>query len=578
MPRHGAVLIALAVLTATGFWVLPGHTWLQSDTQIYIPIFERLYDSTLFRNEIIAQQPHVSFTIYDEAARLWRGTNFQEILTLQQVLFRFCGLLGVYLMASAMGLSPAGCLLAAACYGLGATINGPAVLTIEYEPVPRAFALGLTLLAMGLVAHGRYSAAGAAAALALLYHPPAVYPYWAGFGAVLLFTRDKARWKGLALMVAGIALLLVAASLQTGEGERQEFFQRLDPMQAEAMRVRASYNWISLWTAHQPEQYLLFWALGLGALWRLRSRIPRQLALLAATVSTAGVLSMPVSYLMLETLQISLAPQLQPMRALLYVTLVMVIFGACAAAVAAESKRWWEAAAWLIPVLSVSTHTRTFWQLFEPMFWRPAVATLVAVGLCVFVLRTSQRWALVALPFVVLWISGVRNYPPLHHEELDALSRWALGNTPKDAMFLFPEADRGLIPGVFRVKASRALYVDWKGGGQINFLREFLPLWKPRWEQTMARRFAGPADLPRFRDLGIDYVVTVRPLAEGGPAPVYQNAKYWVYPLRQALRKQLPSTPRLTPGTISLQFVRFLNRNGRAVSCSKQRKQRLIQK
>ena len=38
-----AVCVALALLT---FFQFPGHTWLQQDSQIYVPILEHLRDPT----------------------------------------------------------------------------------------------------------------------------------------------------------------------------------------------------------------------------------------------------------------------------------------------------------------------------------------------------------------------------------------------------------------------------------------------------------------------------------------------------------------------------------------------------
>ena len=163
MPTNRWVWIALAALTAIGFLYFPGHTYLQSDTQIYVPILERLNDPSLFQDEIIAQKPHVSFTMYDEAA-LWlrklTGWGFRDVLALQQIVFRFAALWGVYLMAGSLGLGAAASVLVAAVYGLGATVMGPSVLTFEYEPVPRGNAIGLTMLAIGLVAQGKHLWAG----------------------------------------------------------------------------------------------------------------------------------------------------------------------------------------------------------------------------------------------------------------------------------------------------------------------------------------------------------------------------------------------------------------------------------
>ena len=81
----------------------PGHTILQSDTQIYIPILEHIEDPSLLRNDIMAVRPHVSFTLYDESALLLRrltGLSFEQVLTGQQFVYRAIGVLGIYLFAT----------------------------------------------------------------------------------------------------------------------------------------------------------------------------------------------------------------------------------------------------------------------------------------------------------------------------------------------------------------------------------------------------------------------------------------------------------------------------------------------
>ena len=40
------VCLGIAAFTWLGFRVFPGHTYLQSDTQIYLPMLERLEDSS----------------------------------------------------------------------------------------------------------------------------------------------------------------------------------------------------------------------------------------------------------------------------------------------------------------------------------------------------------------------------------------------------------------------------------------------------------------------------------------------------------------------------------------------------
>src|SRR5690242_18705831 len=152
MKRLG-LAVAIAAIALLTFFQFPGHTWLQQDTQIYVPILEHLRDPSVLRNDIVASHPHVAFTLYDEVARALRsatGFGFREVLEAQQVITRALGIWGLYLMAEAMGLAFAQALAVAAICSLGATIAGPAVLTFEYEPSPRAFAVPLLICGMGL--------------------------------------------------------------------------------------------------------------------------------------------------------------------------------------------------------------------------------------------------------------------------------------------------------------------------------------------------------------------------------------------------------------------------------------------
>ena len=63
----------------------------------------------------------------------------------------------------------------------------------------------------------------------------------------------------------------------------------------------------------------------------------------AIILPALGMLSMPISYLLLEQLKWSLVPQLQPMRVLLFVTAFTVILASIAAL---KSSHSFESAAW----------------------------------------------------------------------------------------------------------------------------------------------------------------------------------------------------------------------------------------
>src|SRR3989442_105125 len=80
----GAGILAITLLN---FFQFPGHTWLQSDTQIYIPIMEHMWDASALNQDLIVQHPHVLFTLYDEIAiglRKITRLDFRHVLQAEQ--------------------------------------------------------------------------------------------------------------------------------------------------------------------------------------------------------------------------------------------------------------------------------------------------------------------------------------------------------------------------------------------------------------------------------------------------------------------------------------------------------------
>ena len=519
-----AVCAALALLT---FFQFPGHTWLQQDSQIYVPILEHLRDPAVLRNDILVQYPHVAFTLYDETALALRaitGAGFREVLAAQQIVTRALGIWGLLLMAEALGLAFAPSLLVAAICSLGALISGPAVLTFEYEPTPRAFAVPLLICAIGLAAHRRYLAAGVAAAAAFLYHPPTALPFW---GVYFLFAlwpdqRRRARLTAFIPLAAAIALLAVAARAQSASGDAQRIFARLDSSQEFLQRMRTAYVWISAWPAATIVHHLLILAVLLAAFVRIRQAVGVELRVLLLGLAALGLLTMPLSWLLLEQFHWGLVPQVQPMRALLFLTLGMQFFTAAAGARAALAHRPAEAFAWfalayLLPLQPLLT---------GPFVWsRVGLAFALAAVTALAGIRLAPVVAVAAF-FAIPMLGGVVNYPHLHTGDLAQLSAWARANTRRDAVFVFPGFDRNLAPGIFRSEALRAVYVDWKGGGQVNYLKDLGEQWWFRWRQV---RTFHPDDLPRYTASGISYVVLREPLPR---APQFQNSTYFVYDLK----------------------------------------------
>lgn len=533
----GSAILAITILN---FFQFPGHTWLQSDTQIYAPILEHLWDPSALQKDLIAGHPHVAFTLYDESAIALRkvtGLGFRYVLQSEQFVFRALGIWGVYLMATSLGLADLLALLVAAVFSLGATIMGPAVLVFEYEPVPRGFAVPLIFLAVGLLSHQRFLAAGVAASAAFLFHPPTVVPFWAVYFVLALWPSkpDVMRRRLAALWVLAIAalVLLAASRHQAATGETQAFFSRIDSRQEELQRMRASYNWISLWWPRWLRHYLILYGMTLLGYWRVRKDAPPALRFFLLGMPLAGLLSMPASYILLEKMHWALIPQFQPIRALLFVTTFAVILGAVAACQALARRRWAEALAWLVLTYLAPANNTVQW----PSWNRVGVVCVLALltTAAIWIIQTQLRWAKAAAtaailaPFFLIPTWGrLQNYPAEHNPELVQLSEWTRIATPKDAVFLFPDAEQALYPGIFRAEALRAVYVDWKAGGQVNFFRDLGEEWWQRWQRTMATAF-DPKDVARYRGLGIDYIVVLAKDRIPGVAPVFENARYIGY-------------------------------------------------
>jgi hypothetical protein len=531
------IAAAILALTCISFFHFPGRTILQSDTQIYLPMMERLWDSSLFEKDAMATRPHVSFTAYDEAALALRWltrASFEHVLAGQQFVYRMLGIAGIYLIAAAAGLAPWPAFLVTAIVSLGATISGPAVLTVEYEPVPRGFSLPFVLLSMGCCGWQKWNWSAGAAAIAFLFHPPTALVYC---GLLLLVLLQSRRYRQAAILVAGPVLMAVLALIQRPT-ESAGLFTRLTPALEEMLKMRVSYDWVSLWIGKWWLHYTILALAAFIALRRLRKILPRELQFLFAGLLAAGVLSLPFSFLLLEQLKLYLAPQIQFARYVLFVTLTAVILGSIVAVRAVQQRRYAEGFVFFALVFAVPLEPRIE-DLLRSAASNPLVLKhgLLALGLAVlaclavyFSPRKSGATAVTLaafLPFLVIPILGeVRNYAPLHHAELDELAAWARTSTPKNALFQFADSGSQLPPGVFRARALRALYADWKAGGQVNFQKAFGELWWERWKKV-----ENPQPLEVYELLGIDYVVFQTPLPDA--VPVYQNARYYVYDVRR---------------------------------------------
>lgn len=535
--------LALASLAVAGFVWFPGHTWLQSDTQIYAPILERLRDPAALARDPIAVHAHVTWTVYDEASLALRAIlpfDWKGVLLFQQILFRFLGILGAYLLIRSLDLGVLPSLAAAGCFALGAVVNGPAVLTFEYEPVPRGFAVMLLLLALGLGAQHRWKPAILTIAAATLYHPTTTAPVWAAMLLLSLWMKEIRRPLLLAV-ASSAALLALSAWLGPGARESQPWFGTIDPALEQVQRLRGAYNWIEQWPRDWFWQYFILFPLVLLALRRLDGHLPHLASRWILILSALALASVPLQWLLLDKLKWILIPQFQPARAVLFLTVFAVLLGAACGwrAAARPGIGWLEAAAWFSVVYALPAN-----GLLVSDQWareRAAVVLLLAfVSTAAAWLSARRPGALsaafaclaIAAPFLLIPTLGrVRNHPALHSQDLDQLAVWAASQTSADSVFLFPTTHRRLEPGIFRVKASRALYVDWKGGGQVNIMPRLGMEWWRRW--TAVNQAKAPlAPVSQYHRMGIDYLVMPASERPRGMAPVFENAAWAVVPVQ----------------------------------------------
>jgi len=523
--RFGIVNIAIAAaalaLALLSFFYFPGHTWLQQDTQIYVPILDHIDNPAVLDGDLLTQYPHVSYTLYDELTlglRHLTGLDLEHVLGGLQILCRAFGIWGIYCLAIAAGIDTWAALLTAALFSLGAMIAGPSVLIFEYEPTPRALAIPLVFCSIGLVVERRFTLSAFLAAAAFLIHAPSTAPFW--LALLFILKRDGRRtlpvWISLAV---ALAILIISEHLHPVVREQQEFFARLTPEQESVQRMRAAYNWISVWWRDLLGQYVLLWGLGMLALWRVWRDLPSEFRTFAVMLPALGMLSMPISYVLLEQLKWALVPQLQPMRVLLFVTAFTVILATLAAI---KASRLMESAAWFLLVFYIPMRV----QLFDPPTPR---VLLTAIGLATFAavaLRLPRPALLIAgmlAFFIIPGIGQVKDYPNLHTAEIADLARWARSNTPPNAVFLFPDAGHLVYPGIFRATAQRVVYVDWKSGGQVNYLKDFAREWDQRWTWLNHTK--------DYRGHGIDYLVYRTEHAASNA--VYRNRTYAVYRISQ---------------------------------------------
>ncbi len=485
MRRTLLLCLSLATLTWANYQVWPGHSYAEGETQTYVPMLERLDTPGYLTRDLVATHPTLTYTIYDELTLFLHEAihwDFRKALAIQQVVCRAAGILGVYLIAASAGVGPWWSLLLSALVNLGTLLPGIDVMLVEREPVPRAFAFGLLVLAIGLVTAGKPLLAGLSGGIALVYAPPLAAVFWLVILLMSVASKNERRLLKPTLTILVVFALLLAnlVQLQPGMGEQQILVGRIAGDLALQQHYRTPSAWVSLWAPREIWLYLGLWVCSLWATTRIWISLNRRARYLFLLFPSLGILSIAVSDLLLEHLRWVIVPQIQPARALLFTALFVLVACGIAGAKAASHRLWLEAALWFA--------------------------------------------ALIALPANTFFHAQT----PANRTQILRVAEWAERTTWGSSMFLFPDAGRNLYPGVFRAASRRALYVDWMSGSHLTLFPSLAQEWRTRWEQTMGGQFT-PQKLGGMLQTPVDYFVLQSSHRLAGLKPAYSNSDFVVY-------------------------------------------------
>jgi hypothetical protein len=205
---------------------------------------------------------------------------------------------------------------------------------------------------------------------------------------------------------------------------------------------------------------------------------------------------------------------------------------------AASRSRLIESWLWFIPVMLLPMTVRVLdlAKVTELDNLRVLLVGVALSGALVLLIsrfhERKRRWTSILAPvcavFAMPFLAGVRNYPHIDTGPILQVADWAKTNTWGSSMFLFPDAGHAPYPGVFRAESRRALWVDWKSGGQANYFESVGAEWLARWHQAMEGAFSVPR-LQNLLPLPIDYYVLKREHRLASVKPVYESAGFVVY-------------------------------------------------
>src|SRR5260370_41061942 len=127
---------------------------------------------------------------------------------------------------------------------------------------------------------------------------------------------------------------------------------------SDVLRYRANNAWVSLWAEREIWQYLVIWVCGVWATARIWPTLNRQLRWFFVALPFLGIVSVPISYLLLEQLRWSLILQVRPAGELLFTVATASLACSIAGIRAALKRKGWEALLWFLLVFVLPVNAR----------------------------------------------------------------------------------------------------------------------------------------------------------------------------------------------------------------------------
>ncbi|HBY60304.1 MAG TPA: hypothetical protein DEH78_10805, partial [Solibacterales bacterium] len=474
------------------------HTYLLRDTQIYVPLLLHERNPSLLRRDLIIGASHLPGTVLDELLSVAWNVSGLPLDVIHFWLLALSHLLllgGVYVFLRAQGADRWDAMACASVSNLGLWLAGPRLYVLEPEAIPRAVALSTAVLAVGCLASGRRAWAAAATAATAMVHPPTALP-------LLLIVAASVSVRVSAVVVGTGAMASLAFAWHVGY---------LTPEHFAVLEYRTPYVLVSKWKPAWIVDGCLYATTAAALLFFGCRGLLSTLRWSGIALCCMALVALPVSYLALERMRLGVVPVLQPLRLLLAPAVVLVLTAPyCLLAVARRSMILGIIGFLLLFRVQLGSSPG---EAVVGLFSLPAEllqfdATVIAASAAVALLVRRARWPMIRL-VTVLCVTGIlldlrESQPaPAPRAEIEAIAAWARAETPVDAVFAFPDWGQDPAPGMFRVMAERAVYVDWRAGGQVNYFPRFALEWHRRMERQK-EFFINSAAAARE---GVDYLV-----------------------------------------------------------------------